>query len=212
MAIYPDAPTTDWDTAVETTVDPRIVYPFEQWGDTSGYIVERDFVQSQSGYSGPQALGTADGTYTSALLIQETTPSPIGAGLVSFTRRYGTTPSSFTSYLFEGYTFPGYYDSYSTGGGSFRDPYPLLVDITVTNTFTYSATPPSGVSITGQKFSITKDGSFIDYVDSGSSPTISTYSGYVSGSTMIQARSNAIARAYGVGNVWRQQQFKTPAQ
>ena len=212
MAIYPDAPSTNWSTAAETTVDPRIVYPFRELGDTSGYVVERDFVQAQSSYSGPMALDTADGTFTSAYLIEETSPTPIDAGLVQFTRRFATVPSSFTSYIFETYTFPGYYPNYDTGGGSFRDPLPKVVPISVANSFTKSATPPTGVTIPSQKFDVTRFGSYVDYVDGSSSPTVSSYLADVSASNDLVVRDPQVVRAYGVGNIWRTMGFTTPAQ
>ena len=71
MAITKDYPNADWATAVEVTVEPRIIYPFKQYGDTSGYIVERDYVQARDSYS-PSTLGTTDATYTSAYLFEVT--------------------------------------------------------------------------------------------------------------------------------------------
>ena len=40
-----DAPNTGWQTAVEISSVPNIIYPFQGIGDTSAIIYERDFVQ-----------------------------------------------------------------------------------------------------------------------------------------------------------------------
>ena len=211
MAITKDYPNANWATAVEVTVDPRIIYPFKQWGDTSGYIVERDYVQARDSYS-PSTLGTTDATYTSAYLVEETIPQTLDASLVKFTRRWGTVPSSFEIDSFEAYTFPGYFASYDSGGSSYRAPVSNLTPVTEYRTFMYTTTPDSSLSITGQQFRITKAGQFIDYVDNYSSPTYASYLSDISSATQLRIKPNQISRAYGQGNVWMQQDWRAVAQ
>lgn len=211
MAITKDYPNTDWTTAVEVTVEPRLIYPFRQWGDTSGYIVERDYVQARDSYS-PSSLGSTDATYTSAYLVEETIPQTLDASLVKFTRRWGTVPSAFEIDHFEVFTFPGYYDSFDTGGGNYRSPISNLTPVTEYRSFVYTTTPDSGFAINGQIFRVEKDGQFVDYVDPTSSPSLTAYETYVSNSTQIRIKDNVISRAYGQGNVWMQQDWRAVAQ
>ena len=212
MSLTKDYPNTNWATATETTVVPRISYPFKDLGDTSGIIYERDYVQAREDFS-PMALDTADGTYSSAYLIEETQPSDAGCSLVAFTRRFATIPSSFSVYRWETVTFLGYYANQTAGGSAYRPQLEKFAPITETRTFAKSA---SGTfTITGTPYKVEKssvDATEIQYLNASSSPTISAYSTLVSGSTPIQLSENVITRAYGVGNIWMQIQSKTPAQ
>ena len=212
MAITKDYPNANWATAVETTVVPRITYPFKLLGDETGYLVERDYVQAQANYN-PMALDTTDATYTSAYLIEETIPEPIEASLIRFTRKFATVPSNFTSQQFESYTFPGYYEDYAEGGVSFRPPLPKLVGVTVTHSFDQTDDPTADFAITGTPLLITSSlTEYVDYVSGNTSPTWTTYDGYVTAETLIQIRQNVIQRAYAHGNIWEQLRFRTIAQ
>lgn len=213
MALIKDYPNTDWATATELTVVPRINYPFREWGDSSGYIVERDYCQARASYTGPQALDTADGTYTDAYLIEETAPAEADTSLITFTRRYATVPSSFTAYGFEGYSFPGYYADVTEGLTNFR---PEQVRLTaVSRYYTFIKSASGTFSVVGNKFEIEKtlgDATLVKYVNPNTNPTLTTYEGYVSGNTEIRLTNPEISRAYGVGNIWLQIDTKAVAQ
>ena len=208
-----DAPNTGWQTAVEISSVPRFKYPFQGLGDTSGYIVERDYVQNGD-YFSPLALDTADATYTSAFLFEETEPSPIGNGLVEWTRKYGTVPSTFSYNTSESYSFIGYYDSYDTNS-SYRDTYPTPTIVKVTNYFIKSTDIETDFA-----FNVVDDQSFvslnnrnekINYVDGTSSPSISAYQALVTAGSYINVRDSLITKAYGAGNIYRKQRFETKA-
>ena len=212
MSLTKDYPNTNWATATETTVVPRISYPFKDLGDTSGIIYERDYVQARGDFS-PMALDTADGTYSSAYLIEETQPSDAGCSLVGFTRRFATIPSSFSVYRWQDGNFLGYYATPAGGGTSYRPQTEKFAPVTETRTFAKSA---SGTfTITGTRYKVEKtstDATEVQYLSSTTNPSISAYLALVSGSTPIQFQENTITRAYGVGNIWMQIQSKTPAQ
>jgi hypothetical protein len=208
-----DAPNTGWQVAVEVSSVPRIITPFSSEGDTSGKIYERDFTQNGD-YWTPLALGTADGTFTSAFLIEETQLQQIGNGLVQWTRRFATVPSTFYSYVSESSTFLGYYDSYETNTG-YRDPITLPALVRITNTFLNTSDPETDFPFAASDeklISVNGRGEIVRYVDGSTTPSISTYSGYVSAGTRILPRDSTITRAYGQGNIWRKQKFETKAQ
>jgi len=210
MAITKDYPNTNWATATEVTSEPRIIYPFKRWGEESGYIVERDYVQARANYN-PMALDTTDATYTTAYLIEETVPQTIESELIKFTRRFATVPSAFTTWQHEVFTFPGYYNSYATSS-SYRPPLPKTVAIKVDHSFDQTTDPEDDFPTSSQPFlPQSYYGEYIEYVDNFSSPTITVYQTYVSGGTYLQVRHNQFSRAYGTGNIWEQMKFTTVA-
>ncbi len=215
MALTKDYPNTDWATKTETTIEPRITYPFHRWGQTSGYIVERDYVQERTSYS-PATLGTTDATYTGAYLFEETPPQTAGTGLVQFTYRFGTVPSSFNVNTFEVVTFPGYYESLDDAPAetNFRPPQSILSVVTWIRRFTYDTTP-ADLTIVGQPLAIVKTGTddtIVSYVDTATVPTYATYTGWVSGPTYYQPLQVKVSRAYGAGYIWMSEKPQTYAQ
>lgn len=204
MPLFNDDPNgNNWTTAVEIGTVPRIEYPLQSIGSTTAIIYERDFVIASASWS-PLALDTADGTYSSAFLFEETEPQEIGAGLVQWTRRFGTVPSSFTSYGYESYTFPGYYDSYETNT-SFRSPQPKMVPVKLNYTFLKTADPFTNFSVASQALTISNNrGEIVNYVDDNTTPSYSSYTSDVSSSATIVVKDAQIERLYGSGNIWRQ--------
>ena len=122
-------------------------------------------------------------------------------------------PSTITSYRWENFTFLGYYSDANAGGSSYRPETQKTVSITETRTFTQNAA--GTFAITGTPYQVTKtstNATLVRYVDTNTSPTLSSYQALVSANTEIQTDFNSITRAYGVGNIWMQIQSKTEAQ
>lgn len=212
MPIYPDDPNSDgWATAVEIGTVARIDYPYQSIGDTTAIIYERDFVQAGEDWE-PLALSTPDGTFTDAFLFEETEPSEIGAGLVQWQRRFGTVPSSFTSYAYEAITFPGYYDSYETDT-DFRSPFPKVVALKENHTFLKTADPLTDFAVEEQAFAITNDrGESVGYVDDNTSTTYAEYIAFIAAETFIVVKDSTFRRTYGAGNIWEQIQYEAEAE
>tara|TARA_R110002167_G_scaffold143936_13_gene333553 strand:- start:488 stop:1126 length:639 start_codon:yes stop_codon:yes gene_type:complete len=212
MSLTKDYPNTNWATATETTIVPRILYPFKGFGSEAGIIYERDYMQARANYN-PMALDTADATYTSAYLFQETVPEEAGPSLIAFTRRFGTVPSAFTEYSWDLNTFLGYYEDEASGTTAYRPQSTVVAPLLRYKTFAQNA---SGVfALTGNRLVVTKsftDATEVNYVDSNTVPSLTTYQGYITASTEIQVVENTIERAYGFGNIWMQTQVKTVAQ
>ena len=213
MPIYPDDPNgDDWATAVEVSNVARIDYPFQSIGDTTAIIYERDFVQAGSSWA-PLALGTADGTYATAFLFEETEPQEMGAGLVIWSRRFGTVPTSFTSYSYEAVTFPGYFSSYEDST-SFRSPLAKVVALKQTHTFANTDDPLTNFAVSAQELQpVNSRGEAVNYVDTGSTPyTQAGYAAAVAGGTFLTIKDNVLRRCYGSGDIWEQIQFQAVAQ
>lgn len=204
MAVINDDPNGDnWTTAVEVGTTPRINYPLQSIGSTTAIIYERDFVIASASWS-PLALDTADGTYSSAYLFEETEPQEIGGGLVQWTRRFGTVPTTFVAFGYEAYTFPGYYDSYETNT-SFRSPEPAMVPVKYNYSFQKTDDPFTNFAVQFEQLTIRNDrGEIVDYVDANTTPSYSTYTGYISSSAVIVIADARLDRLYGSGNIWQQ--------
>ena len=206
MAITYDAPSTNWQTASETTAVARVIYPIPQ--NTSAIIYERDYVQNQANWA-PTALDTADGTYTSAFLVEETPPQQISGTLVSWTQRFATVPSDWINYEMMAYTFPGYYgDPTET---DYRAPLAAVAQVKITLSYTKTTDPFANISIPSQKFqSVDDDGVRLDYVDDSSTPTYTAYDSDVSASNEITATDSTMSRY--LGNIWVTQEITIVAQ
>jgi len=213
MAVTNDDPNGNgWTTAVEIGTIPRITYPFQGIGDTTAIIYERDFVIASASWT-PLALNTADATYSTAFLFEETEPQEIGAGIVQWTRRFGTVPSSFTSYTYEAYTFPAYYDSYDTNT-NYRATLAQVVPVKNNHTFMKTSDPLTNFAVAAQSFQLLNSRKEnISYVDGSTTPyTYTTYTAAVSGgSTYLTIKDATFRRTYGAGDIWEQVQYQTIA-
>lgn len=206
MAITYDAPSSNWATASETTAAPRVVYPIYQ--NTTAIIYERDYVQNQANWA-PLALDTADATYSTAYLVEETTPQQIEGTLVKWTRRFATVPDDWLDYEERTFTFPGYYnDVYED---AFRCPPSLNCTWKITHTYKKTTDPYTDLDVDHQQFQVVDDdGCVLDYVDATTTPTYSTYTGYVSAETLIKVAHQTLERY--AGNIWVQRTYESIAQ
>ena len=105
MAIIYDAPSTNWQTALEITAEPRVIRPIYQ--NLSARIYEKDFVQNESNFS-PLALGATmqetnlDGAITdtdTTITVDSTAGFPPEGKLQiddEFIDYTGTTSTTFT--------------------------------------------------------------------------------------------------------------------
>ena len=143
-----------------------------------------------------------------AILTAETTPAPNGA-LVEWARTFSTVPNDWVSYSEGVFTFPGYYnDVYHA---NYRCPQALNVTIKTTTTYKNTTDPYADLDVANQMFRvIDADSCVLDYVDGATTPTYATYTGYVSGGTLIYAAQSTLQRY--VGNIWARMDHQTKAQ
>ena len=93
--------------------EPRFLAPLPL--STTPTAFEQDWVAVESGYT-PSSMGTAHPTLTSYYLCSESARTPIGAGVVRFTRTYAAKPADYSSY--ESYAMS--HIQYQTSGGLIR--------------------------------------------------------------------------------------------
>lgn len=205
MAITYDAPSTNWATASQVTAAARVTYPIAQ--NTSAIIYERDWVQNEANWA-PTALDTADATYTSAYLVEETAPAQIGGTLVTWTQRFATVPNAWTDYDERPYTFPGFYNDDTEF--DYRAPLTQNTTWEIIHSYLQTTDPYTDFDVSNYIFQSTDSfGTVLDYVDDSSSPDFSTYDSYVTGETLINTAHTTLERY--AGNIWVQKQFRSKA-
>lgn len=203
-----DAPSPGWQDAALVSLEPRLKYPYQQYGDYSVIMREQDFVQRAEMFV-PLANNTQDGNF---YLIEETPRRWSTGGIVEWTRVFGTVGNQFTHVEWQTVKFPGFYKDYVAGGANFRAALTQLVPVTVTHTFEFNTTP-SSIVVSATPFLITDTtGAYVDYVDDTTSTTYAEYQNLIAANTHIVVRYNDIRPTYGgLGNVWEQTKYSTPA-
>ena len=207
MAITYDAPSADWATKSQITDAPRIIYPIPQ--NTSAIIYERDWVQNEANWA-PTALDTADATYTSAYLVEETTPSQVGGTLVTWTQQFATVPDDWTDYQASTFQFPGYFDDVAEG--NYRAPLTKNATWEIVHSYAKTTDPYTDFDVSNFIFQVVdSQGTVLDFVDdSTSTPSYDTYTGDVSSETLLDTAHTTLERY--AGNIWLQKRFRSKAQ
>lgn len=84
---------------------PQISYPITNFQKL--VIFEQEYAQRAGAYQPPR-LGTKHHLYPNAILVEEGTPSPMGGGILSFSRKYCQMPGEiYKEPVQVSYTFPG---------------------------------------------------------------------------------------------------------
>jgi len=198
MANTFDAPNDDGFTSpTRLTLTPRKEFPFRQ--DLTAVIYSDDYVQ-RAEYFVPLALDTPHPDFPTAYLVEETNPATGEDGLVRFTRKWSTVPANRTEFQQGGFSFPAYKTD-SADTALLRNGFSQSV--VGKNVFSYLLTtdPGADLTITGIFQPLDADSEKVNFVASDSVPNLSTYEGYVSAETYIQARETEVSR--WMGNIWQ---------
>jgi|15BtaG_2_1085339.scaffolds.fasta_scaffold00086_18 hypothetical protein len=146
-----------------------------------------------------------------AYLVEETMPRALGGEMVEWTKKFATIPDSWSDYNEGVFTFPGYYNDDAVG--NFRSPQSLNATIKSTTAYALTTDPYTDLDVANQMFRVVNDATdltVLQYVDASSIPTYTTYTGYVSGGTLIYVAQSTLERF--AGNIWGRTQFQTKAQ
>ena len=163
--------------------------------------------------SGDVEHASGETVYFCAWMVDETTPEQLSGGMSTFQRRFAMVPDSWIDYEMRAYTFPGYYDS--TSFGNFRGPLSRVCLWSITNYYEHAPGDWRGdvtdIDVPAQAFTpVDDDGVVLGYVDDNSTPTYTTYAGYVSGSTSITVSDSTFSRYEGL--IFKTQKFEAVAQ
>jgi hypothetical protein len=100
-------------TTAQADGPPRYSTPMPL--STEVVVLEQDFVVVESGYT-PPSVGTAHPSATSYLLASEGPRTPLGGGVIKFTRTYCKKPTDYSTY--ESYAMA--FIQFQTSGGIIR--------------------------------------------------------------------------------------------
>lgn len=153
---------------------------------------------------------TTSNVYFAAWLIEETSPVHQDGDLVRWTKRYATVPDGWDDFEMRPFQFPGYYND--TADLNYRAP---LKEVGLWKVIHYYEHTPGAsvladIEIPAQAFDVVDSlGVVLEYVDDDSTPTYSTYTGYVSAETRIVV-SDSVMERYA-GNIWVTKKFTMKA-
>lgn len=173
-------------------------------------VTSTTFTGCTRGAKGTSAASHSDGDTVSASiwLVEETSPTEIGGGLMEWTRRYATVPDDWVDYDERPFTFVGYYADDSEA--DYRKPFTDNVTWKITSAYKLTTDPYTDFDVSAQMFeSQDSDGGVLDYVDADSTPDYTTYAGYVTAGTLINVSHNTLERY--AGNIWVQKSFESKA-
>ena len=197
MKTFFDAPhLNDFNDPIRITRTPRKNYPIRQ--DLSAIELEIDYVQKAEFFR-PAPLGIVCPDDSRARLFNETNPSNLNNGLVSFTRQFCTTPA--TRYEFENgsFTFPGIKPT-SDSAVQLQAQFTRQIVLKVEYSYLYTTDPENDLVIQNQ-FQITDpNGSQVLFLAGDTSPSSAEYATLKDQGGYIQATETEFTRWRG--NVW----------
>jgi hypothetical protein len=190
-------------------------YPFDKLGDTSHFIASQVYRQIAGDYTPPTLDATRTLKSVTTYCVGDTTPQPIEAGLVEFTRRWSTIPATRDDFATVSYQFPGY--QYNTGDIFIDRGGPRSLTVTARMELEYFLcatgqtyeTPAEIPVIERQRFILTygtQGDSDVDYVlfsafaGFETAPTATAYQAMVAAADEIVAEDSQIERY--AGNIW----------
>jgi len=188
----------DFASPIRLTVTARKSYPFRQ--DLTAILYAIDYVQ-RAEYFIPAPLDLTCPDDPDAFLVAESNPRTRRDGLARWTRTFSTVPANRTEYAGGSFAFPAYKtDSDSTA--FLRNTFTQGVVAKVVYSYVRTTDPGADLTITGRFQPVDDADNVCNFVASDSTPTRSTYAGYVSAETYIQSQETAVARWRG--NIWQE--------
>lgn len=157
---------------------------------------------------GGTTLTNATAQQAAAYLVSEEGQDQQEDGLLMFTRVYATVPADRTDYTTTSYNYPAYRTLVGDTGNADRSAFSQTVVASVQVSYVRTNNPNT-LTFT-QPFTITNSsGDKVQAVAQDTTPTRSTYEGYVTAGTLIQASETRIALYRG--NIWRLEDIKVQA-
>lgn len=206
MATTYDSPNSDdFVSPVRLTVTPRIEYPFRQ--DLSAIFYKIDYVQ-RSEFFVPSALDLTCPDNSSAYLIEESAPRQKGDGLCRFTRTFATVPAGRTEFSSSSFSFPAY-RTLSADTTNLRESFTRTIVAKVVYSYLLTTDPGTDLTFAQQWEPMDNNSNICNFVASDTTPTKTTYEGYVTAGTYLQSKETKIKR--WKGNIWQMENRKVKA-
>jgi hypothetical protein len=131
-------------------------------------------------------------------------------GIMSYNRNYASLPDGHEEFKMAGFTFPAYRSTSTDKGNPIRMQFNNIV--VSKNTWSYVRTnDPETDLITLPKFEpIDSGGNTVNFVASDTTPTMTTYESYVSGSSYVRTAETTVSP--WLGNIWAMLNIEVLAQ
>tara|TARA_R110002020_G_scaffold181692_2_gene376865 strand:+ start:475 stop:1098 length:624 start_codon:yes stop_codon:yes gene_type:complete len=201
-----DSPNSDdFVSPVRITVTPRLEYPFRQ--DLTAILYLIDYVQ-RSEFFVPSALDLTCPDNSSAYLVEESAPRQKGDGLCRFTRTFATVPAGRTEFSSSSFSFPAY-RTLSADTTNLRESFTRTIVAKVVYSYLLTTDPGTDLTFAQQWQPLDASSNVCNFVASDTTPTKTTYEGYVTAETYLQSRETKIKR--WKGNIWQMENRKVKA-
>ena len=195
----------DFISPIRVTVNPVLEYPFRQ--DLTAVLYNIEYVQ-RAEFFVPLALDTTCPDEPSAFLVSESNPTSDGGGLVRWTRTFATVPATRTEFATTTFSFPAYRTN-ANSTDSLRSGFTQTVVAKVEFSYLRTTDPGTDLTIATQWQPLDPSSNAVNFVASDTTPTRSTYEGYVTGGTYLQSAETTVAR--WMGNIWQMENRKVKA-
>lgn len=147
--------------------------------------------------------------YSTAYLVEETTPQNLEGTLMQYTKKFATVPDNWHEYLEAVFTFPGYYND--PADSDYRAPQSINCTVGVRSEYVLTSDPEVDLPVDAQQFRVVdSDLVVLDYLDDSSNPTFTAYKSAITSSDYINAAQSTLERY--AGNIWVMTQSFTKAQ
>lgn len=168
----------------ETPVGDFILsYPFGE-ADPTALIITQRFWQLRANYQRPSPNALNNSAYSSARFIDDSTFRDVGMGITEWTRTWAIVPASRYEYESYAFTFPGF-----DVIGASREPFTRAVTSRVT--YDYFLLGAGGYYSSPDEIPLLSLWSFTaSYLTDDTSPSYTTYQGYIGSSYAINLESN----------------------
>jgi hypothetical protein len=206
MALTYDAPSgDDFISPLRISKNPKQAFPFRQ--DLTAILYVENYVQRPE-YFVPLALDTPHPEIPTAFLVTESNPTQRSDGLFRWSRTFATVPADRTEFEKGSFGFPAYKTDSDTAT-NLRDGFTQGVVAKVVYSYLKTTDPGTDLTITAQFQPLDDASNKVNFVASDSTPTRSTYAGYVTAGTYIQARETQVTR--WMGNIWQMKNLQVKA-
>ena len=203
--IYDSPNSDDFVSPVRLTVTPRLEYPFRQ--DLTAIFYKIDYVQ-RAEFFVPSALDLTCPDNSSAYLVEESAPRQKGDGLCRFTRTFATVPAGRTEFSSSSFSFPAY-RTLSEDVTNLRESFTRTIVAKVVYSYLLTTDPGTDLTFAQQWEPLDASSNVCNFVANDSTPTKTTYEGYVTAETYLQSKETKIKR--WKGNIWQMENRKVKA-
>jgi hypothetical protein len=182
---------------IRISVSPKRSFPIRE--DLTAIIYSIEYATREELFQ-PSSLGIECPDNPLAFLVSETDPVNDGNGIVKFSRKFATIPSTRFEFETGTFTFPSFKDFTSSTTNS-RSTIIRNGVIKVEISYVHTTDPESDINLIEQFTPKDSSGNNCNFISSDSSPTFPEYMTMISTGEYLQIKQSEISR--WLGNIWQ---------